>query len=69
MPTIRIRLEPQGRELSVKGPRTVRSLLHQLDIPLGTVLVIRKSQLLPEDELVANGDEVEIRSVISGGQQ
>lgn len=49
------------------GPRPVGHLLKELDIMPGTVLVIRDETLLTEDEIVTGGEEIEIRSVISGG--
>lgn len=42
-------------------------LLAALQITPGTVMVIRNDMLLTEDEFVGAEEEVEIRSVISGG--
>ncbi len=67
MNVIKIKLEPQGKELQMPGPRPVGRLLKELDIVPGTVLVIRDETLLTEDEIVTGGEEIEIRSVISGG--
>jgi sulfur carrier protein len=55
----------QIREIS--GPRTVKELLRELDIIPDTVLVICNKELLMESDVVAEGDEIEIRNVISGG--
>jgi sulfur carrier protein ThiS len=45
----------------------VASLLQKLNLLPATVMVIRDDHLLTEDELVRDEDEIEIRSVISGG--
>lgn len=48
---------------------SVVKLLNQLDLNRESVLVIRESTLVPGDAMLDDGDEVEIRPVISGGQQ
>ena len=64
---MRVCLNPQGRQLDVEGVSRVDELLRRLDILPGTVLVIRGEQLLTEDARLAAGDELELRSVVSGG--
>jgi sulfur carrier protein len=64
---VRVSLNPQGRQLDVDGVSRVDQLLQRLDILPGTVLVIRGDQLLTEDARLAAGDEIELRSVVSGG--
>jgi Sulfur transfer protein involved in thiamine biosynthesis len=64
---LRVRLEPQGRELLQPAPCKVSSLLKRLGLNAEAVLVIRGDELVVEDELLRAGDEIEIRSVISGG--
>lgn len=64
---VRVRLNPQGRELEVEGVRRVGDLLSRLDILSGTVLVIRGDRLLTEDSSLSPGDDIELRSVVSGG--
>ena len=58
----------------VQGPKKVSQLLRELDILPETVLVILKkgesdseNELLAPDGQVEDGDQVEIRPVISGG--
>jgi len=60
-------LLPQKRTIEVPGRRRVGDLLAQLQITPGTVMVIRNDELLTDDEVVGPQEEVEIRSVISGG--
>ena len=60
-------LTPEGREVVVDRAKRVSDLLTQLSITPGTVLVIRKGRLLTDDERLSKNDEVELRSVVSGG--
>ena len=46
---------------------TVNDLLKQLEINSETVLVVRNSEVLTEDEILSNDDAIEILSVVSGG--
>jgi len=62
-----IRLEPQGKRLMLSGRRRVGDLVRSLDLVAGTVMVIRGDQLLTDDEMVEDGDAIEVRAVISGG--
>jgi sulfur carrier protein len=64
---VRVRLNPQGRELEVDGVRRVDELLRRLSIVPGTVLVIRGDRLLTDDATLAPADDLELRSVVSGG--
>ncbi len=64
---VRVRLNPAGRELEVDGVRRVGDLLARLRILPGTVLVIRGDRLLTEDAALCASDEIELRSVVSGG--
>lgn len=56
------------REVEVAGARRVKDLLRELDVLPGTVLVIRGSELLTGDAVVADDDVIELRPVISGGR-
>ena len=62
-----IRLEPQGKRVMLSGRRRVGDLVRSLDLVAGTVMVIRGDQLLTDDEMVEDGDAIEVRAVISGG--
>lgn len=64
---MRVSLNPQGRQLDVDGVSRVEDLLRRLDILPGTVLVIRGEQLLTDDARLDANDEIELRSVVSGG--
>lgn len=65
--SMRVRLNPQGRDVDVEGVRRVGDLLERLRILPGTVLVIRGDRLLTEDTPLAPTDDLELRSVVSGG--
>jgi len=64
---MRIHLRPQRRTVEVAGRRRVAQLLAELGILPGTAMVIRGDVLLTDGEVVEDGDELEIRAVISGG--
>ena len=64
---MKVILRNPRREVEVAGRRRVRELLRELDILPDTVLVIRGDQLLTADQVVEEGDEIEIRPAISGG--
>ena len=64
---MQIRLEPQGKQLTVSGRRRVGELVQSLGIIAGTVMVIRGDELLTDDEYVDDSDSIELRAVISGG--
>jgi sulfur carrier protein len=66
---MQIRLEPQGKELTVAGRRRVGDVIRQLGIVAGTVMVIRGDDLLTDDDVVEDGDAIELRAVISGGSR
>ena len=64
---MRVHLRPQHRTVEIQGRRTVGRLLAELAILPGTAMVIRGDLLLTDAEIVEDGDELEIRAVISGG--
>jgi len=64
---MQIRLEPQGKQLTVTGRRRVGDLIRSLGLLAGTVMVIRGEDLLTDDEFVDDADSIEVRAVISGG--
>ncbi len=64
---MQIRLEPQGKQLTLSGRRRVGELVQSLGIVTGTVMVIRGDELLTDDEFVDDQDTIELRAVISGG--
>ncbi len=64
---MKVKLRNPDRVVEVSGPRVVSALLRELEIIPKAVLVIRDATLLTRDEAVADGDEIEIRPVLSGG--
>ena len=64
---MQVRLEPQGKQLTISGRRRVGELVRSLGILAGTVMVIRGDELLTDDEFVDDADSIELRAVISGG--
>jgi sulfur carrier protein len=64
---VKIKLRNPSREVEMHGRRRVKDVLRELNIMPGTVLVIRGADLLTADEVVGDGDELEVRPVMSGG--
>ena len=65
---MKVRLRNPDRELDLAGGRPVREVLADLGVDPDTVLVIRGRELVTREALLAEGDEVEVRPVISGGR-
>lgn len=65
---MKVLLRNPTREIEVPGPISVVRLLNQLELDREAVLVIRDSTLVPGDAMLDDGDAIEIRPVISGGQ-
>jgi sulfur carrier protein ThiS len=64
---VQVRLLPQNKLVTFSESMRVTALLKKLALLPDTVLVIRDNQLLMDDDLVQSEDNIEIRSVISGG--
>lgn len=64
---MKVQLRNPNRTLDVAGPVSIVALLQRLDLNRESVLVIRGGTLVPGDAMLDDGDEVEIRPVISGG--
>lgn len=64
---MQVKLRNPDRVIEVEGPKTVVSLLQELDIVPESVLVIRNKTLMTRDERVDDADEIEVRPVLSGG--
>jgi len=64
---MKIYLSHPTRELELQGPKRVADLFKELDLIPEAYLIIRGQDLLTEDEILADGDTIEIRPVISGG--
>lgn len=64
---MKVRLRNPRRDVDVVGPKRVDTLLADLGINRESVLVIRGDTLVTGDALLADGDDIEVRPVISGG--
>ena len=64
---MKVLLRNPRRELEVDGPMRVHVLIERLSLNRESVLVIKGDTLVTGDALLDDGDEVEIRPVISGG--
>ncbi|HZU72561.1 MAG TPA: MoaD/ThiS family protein [Acidimicrobiales bacterium] len=64
---MRVLLRNPRRLVEVAGPRRVHELLAELGVRRESVLVIRGDTLVTDDAVLDDGDEIEVRPVISGG--
>ena len=64
---MKVLLRHPTRVEEMSGPMPVSKLLDILGLERESVLVIRGDTLVPEDVMLSDDDEVEIRPVISGG--
>jgi sulfur carrier protein ThiS len=64
---VKVLLRNPRREVEVAGPVGVLPLLNKLGYQREAVLVIVDGALVTGDSTIAEGSEVEIRPVISGG--
>ena len=66
-PPMQVQLSHPARTVEVKGPKKVKDLLRELNLVVEAHLVIKGDDLVTEDEMLYDGDQIEIRPVISGG--
>jgi len=62
-----VHLHNPKRDVEVSGPLQVKDLVKRLGLNRESVLVIRGDSLVTGDATLDDGDDVEIRPVISGG--
>ena len=66
---MQVQLSHPPRTVEIKGPKKVKDLLRDLNLVVEAHLVIKGDDLVTEDEMLYEGDHIEIRPVISGGSQ
>jgi len=64
---MKVHLSHPTRDLELQGPKRVADIFKELQLIPEAFLVIRGRDLMTEDEVVADGDSIEVRPVISGG--
>jgi sulfur carrier protein ThiS len=64
---MRVTVLPQRKQVEIAGRRRAADVLRELGFLPGTAMVIRRDELLPESAMLEADDDVEVRSVISGG--
>lgn len=64
---MKVILRNPRREVEVRGGRRVKDVLRELDIIPETVLVISGNMLITADQVVGDGETIELRPVMSGG--
>ncbi len=65
---IKVRVLPENRELEVQKLRIrIRDLLKELGLSREEVVVLRNGRVVLEDEIVQDGDNIEVLRAVSGG--
>jgi len=64
---MKVHLSHPTREMEIEGPKRVADMFKELNLVPEAYLVIRGRDLMTDDEILADGDSIEIRPVISGG--
>ena len=64
---MRITVLPHRKQVEIVGRRRAVDVLRELGFLPGTAMVIRGDELLPESAMLEADDDIEVRSVISGG--
>jgi len=64
---MKVHLSHPTRDVELLGPKRVTEIFKELQLIPEAFLVIRGRDLMTEDEIVADGDSIEVRPVISGG--
>ncbi len=64
---MKVSLSHPARDIELQGPKRVADIFKELQLVPEAFLVIRGQDLMTEDEIVADGDQIEVRPVISGG--
>jgi len=62
-----VTLHSRDKEYQVKAGMTLRDSLLKIDILPETVLAVRDGELITEDEILQDGEQVRLISVVSGG--
>ncbi len=64
---MKVHLSHPTRDVELQGPKRVADIFKELQLIPEAFLVIRGRDLMTEDEIVADGESIEVRPVISGG--
>ncbi len=62
-----VKLILRGKEYEVKPGMTLRDSLKKIDVLPEAVLATREGEMLTEDEILKDGEQIRLISVISGG--
>ncbi|WP_421901078.1 MoaD/ThiS family protein [Maridesulfovibrio sp.] len=64
---VTVKIEPEGQTVEYTKLNTVLQLLNKQGLHHTDTLVIRNGELITQDEQIRQGDEIELRKVISVG--
>jgi sulfur carrier protein ThiS len=62
-----VKLILRNKEYEVKPGMTLLSALHKISIVPESVIATREGEMILDDEILKDGDEIRLISVISGG--
>jgi sulfur carrier protein ThiS len=67
MQSMPVKIKYRKREYQIEGNVQLGKALKRLNINLLSILAIRDKNLITEDEMLRDGEEIELVEVISGG--
>lgn len=62
-----VKLTLRNKTFELRPGMTLRHCLEKAGVPLESVLAIRGGEMLTDEEILKDGDEVKLISVVSGG--
>ncbi|NYB52999.1 MAG: MoaD/ThiS family protein [Methanobacteriaceae archaeon] len=64
---VKVIIGEEKKELDIEEGKTIKNLLQMMEVPVETVVVKKNKSLVMEEEIVEDGDIIEVIKVIYGG--
>ncbi|MBP1945981.1 MoaD/ThiS family protein [Methanobacterium petrolearium] len=64
---IKVIIGEDEKKLDVEEGKTIKNLLQMMEIPVETVVVKKNQSIIMEEEIIEDGDIIEVIKVIYGG--
>lgn len=64
---VKVIIGEDEKQLNIEDGKTIKNLLQMMEIPVETVVVKKNHSIIMEEEIVEDGDTIEVIKVIYGG--